>query len=315
MLELKKVVALVVTYNRKELLIESIDSLLNQSYAVKKIIIIDNNSSDGTDELFSTGKYYNNLIIDYHKMKDNIGGAGGFHNGFKIAMKEVDFDFLWIMDDDVIPDKNSLEKLIYDGEKLSDNGIDFSYLASTVYGPQNDFMNVPQVLTTSEKEGLYPDWNRYLDLGLVKIEIATFVSLLIKRNAIDKVGLPIKDYFIWGDDTEYTQRLNRYYGTAFLSGNSKVLHKRKISGTLSLWKEEDKGRMNMYIHYFRNNLLNLYKYKSLKSSIRMIIIYNVESLKNIGCPNWFYKWKIMQRSILQYVRIKKNRYFDFNRDN
>lgn len=311
---MKNVVALVVTYNRKKLLKESIDSLLGQSYPLSNIIVIDNNSSDGTEDLFRSGEYCGRLNIEYHKMEKNIGGAGGFHNGFEIAMRNKNFDFLWIMDDDVIPERDALEKLLFDTDELDNNGVDFSYLASTVFGLNNEIMNVPQILSSAEREGIYPDWNRFLEFGLVKIEVATFVSLLIKRKAIDKVGLPIKDYFIWGDDTEYTQRLNKYYGRAFLSGNSKVLHKRKMAETLSLWKEKDKARMKMYIHYFRNNLLNVYKYKSPRSSVRMIINYNIEAFKNLRNPNWFYKWKIMQRSIWQYIKINKKKYFDFTKN-
>lgn len=307
----KKIIALIVTYNRKELLIESIDALLNQTYSVYKIIIIDNNSTDGTEKLFDADGIYCNSSIKYYQLPKNCGGAGGFHEGFKIAMKDTKFDYLWIMDDDVIPDKDALENLIKDSRLLTDKGENFSYIASSVYGLQNELMNVPVVLTTPEQEGSYPDWNKYLKFGLIKIEVATFVSLMIKRSAIEKIGLPIKEYFIWGDDSEYTQRLNKYYGRAYLSGNSRVLHKRKIAETLSLWREKDKKRMKMYIHYFRNNLLNIYKYNSPKKARRMLIHYNIESFKNIGKPNWFYKWKIMQKSIWKYITIDKNEYFHF----
>lgn len=309
----KKIVALVVTYNRKNLLVESIDALLGQTKSVYKIIVIDNNSTDGTEELFSNGGSYENAKIEFYKMKENLGGAGGFHEGFKLAMEDNNFDYLWIMDDDVIPDLDSLERLLEDSVNLTQHKENFSYLASSVYGLNNEMMNVPQILSAPEHEGKYPDWNEFLEFGLVKIEVATFVSLMIKRDAIAKVGIPIKEYFIWGDDTEYTQRLNKYYGKAYLSGNSKVLHKRKIAETLSLWRENDKNRMGMYIHYFRNNLLNIYRYKNAKSARRMLIHYNIEAIKNISKPNWLYKWKIMQRSIWQYIKTDKKKYFDYTK--
>ena len=48
----KKVEAVVVTYNRKALLQECIDAILNQTVSVEKLILIDNNSTDGTEESY-----------------------------------------------------------------------------------------------------------------------------------------------------------------------------------------------------------------------------------------------------------------------
>ena len=49
--------------------------------------------------------------------------------------------------------------------------------------------------------------------GLVQAEQATFVSLLLRAATVQKVGLPIKEFFIWGDDIEYTRRIARRIGS------------------------------------------------------------------------------------------------------
>ena len=74
-----KVISVVVTYNRLTLLKGCIEALLNQDYENTEILIVDNNSTDGTRE-------YVKEVVEQHseKMKmlfleKNIGGAGGFH--------------------------------------------------------------------------------------------------------------------------------------------------------------------------------------------------------------------------------------------
>ena len=81
----KSVAAVVVTYNRKQLLKECIEALLAQKAKHLRIFIIDNASTDGTEE------YVKGLIdgerVVYLNTGENLGGAGGFCFGIKEAMK------------------------------------------------------------------------------------------------------------------------------------------------------------------------------------------------------------------------------------
>lgn len=262
-----KIAAVVVTYNRKELLKECLDAILKQSHKVDEVIVIDNNSTDNTYEELKKNGYIKNQFIKYVKLEKNIGGAGGFYEGMKIAYGE-NYDWVWIMDDDTIPDKTCLEKLINSFDKINDNKI--SFLASTVYGENGEAMNVPQIDTDAEENG-YQGWYRYLENGIVRIKEATFVSLLINVQAIKKCGLPIRDYFIWGDDTEYTRRITKFFGKAYFIGESKVLHKRKNARNLTIINEENTNRMRNYYYMIRNNLINAKLYRGKKGVIKTLL--------------------------------------------
>lgn len=78
-----KIDAVVVTYNRKALLIECVEAILKQKYAVDKLIIIDNASTDGTEEELKKIEILNRNDVVYKKLEKNIGGAGGFYEGIK----------------------------------------------------------------------------------------------------------------------------------------------------------------------------------------------------------------------------------------
>ena len=82
------IAAVVVTYNRKQLLSECLSALLNQTTKIDSVIVIDNASTDGTGEMFSENGMFNLPEIDYCPMEKNLGGAGGFYEGIKRAYNQ-----------------------------------------------------------------------------------------------------------------------------------------------------------------------------------------------------------------------------------
>ena len=293
------VVSVVVTYNRKELLLECVKAILNQSSKIKKLVLIDNNSSDGTYEFLKEKGIFNNSVIYYKKLEKNIGGAGGFYEGIKEA-QQFEPDWVWIMDDDTIPKENCLENLINAIDQIDEK---ISYIASSIYGENGEFMNVPSINMEKTESG-YPNWYKYLSDGIVRIKEATFVSLLINNDAVKKIGYPVRDYFIWGDDTEYTLRLNKYYGNSYMIGNSVAIHKRKISKSLTIVEEDSINRINFYYYMIRNNLINTKAYYSTKKMIKFFIINQINSIKVLLKPNCklrLKKFYIIHKGLLAFL--------------
>ncbi len=227
----KKVAAVVVTYNRKELLTECIDALLNQNYDNCEILVIDNASTDGTEK--SIEKYKNK--IKYYNTGENLGGAGGFNYGMKKAY-DSGCDFVWLMDDDCIVHKDSLKQLMNHAKNLN---YDFGFLSSKVLWKDNTIckMNI-------QKNSLFKkndDWNT----NRINIIMATFVSFLVPISVINEVGFPITDFFIWADDLEYSRRISRKYN-CYLVNDSVVTHKSKnnIGSNIAIDESENLSRYN-----------------------------------------------------------------------
>jgi len=295
---------IVVTYNRKTLLTECLDALQNQTYPVHKIIIIDNASTDGTKEVVEE-KQYNNL--EYILMESNTGGAGGFYHGLKKG-REEDCDWLWLMDDDTIPYPDSLEKLINGIDIINKKSLNpIGFVASTVFGPDNECMNVPGILLTPSENG-YPRWYRLLAESIVELESATFVSTLVNKNAVLKCGLPCRDYFIWGDDTEYTMRISKNYGSGYFIGNSKVIHKRLNAKALDITYEDNDNRLKMYHLLYRNGAINEMVYNG-KSCLYVFVKGIQMSLKMLAKGSGAKKMLIVLKGYLeaisQYKRFKR----------
>ncbi len=257
MFEKIKVCAVVVTYNRKEILLQCLTAILKQSIKIEKLIIVDNNSTDGTEKLLEEQGYFDNEVIYYQKLMENTGGAGGFHEGMKIA-RSMDPDWVWIMDDDVIPEKNCLEELLKADQITCE---EVSFYASAIRNADGMAMNVPKL--SRKQFTKYTDWYQYLDYGLVQITKATFVSLLINGRAIQKCGLPWAPFFIWGDDSEYTQRIIRDFGPAYMVGTSKAIHMRGSGEELSIVRETNVNRIPLYFYLYRNNLIGFWEYENV----------------------------------------------------
>ncbi len=252
---MSRVQAVVVTYNRKEVLTECLDAIFAQTVSVEKVILVDNNSTDGTEAYLQDKGYMDNPIIKYIKLPENVGGAGGFYAGMKAA-SEAQPDWIWIMDDDVLPEGTCLEELMKAREVIDGK---VSFLASSVRGQNNEAMNVPKIF--KDQFSKYTDWYKYLNDGIVQIVKATFVSLLVNIEAVNQCGLPWAKFFIWGDDSEYTQRVIRDYGPAYMVGKSLAVHKRSGSEELSIVKEENVNRIPLYFYYYRNNFIGFWEYE------------------------------------------------------
>lgn len=293
-----KVCAVVVTYNRKAMLETCINSLLKQSYKNFDILIIDNASTDGTYDYIC--KYLSDRI-HYFNTGANLGGSGGFYYGMKKAY-EVGYDWLWIMDDDVMPTDNALAELINHLNKVKT----VSFLASAVYSKDNKAMNTPEISRYSTNG--YKFWYDKLEYGMVRLAHATFVSLLINRQAIKKCGLPCKDYFIWGDDIEYTMRLIGKFGAAYMVGSSKVYHLRSSSSALSIFTEKDPNRLKMYYYMIRNTLLNTKTYFGKVAYKNAFKRYYKDCIKLLFMKNNYRRIKI--KTILRAITDFKNKKYD-----
>ncbi|MBQ8720269.1 MAG: glycosyltransferase family 2 protein [Clostridia bacterium] len=299
-----RICAVVVTYNRKVLLAQCIEALLDQTYKKYDILLIDNASTDGTAEYIAP---YLSERVKYFNTGANLGGSGGFYYGMKLAY-EAGYDWIWIMDDDVIPTGGALKALVNAKGKVKTA----SFLASCVYSKDETAMNSPEISRYATNG--YRFWYENLNNKMVRLAHATFVSLLINRCAIDKCGLPLKDYFIWGDDTEYTMRVIGRYGAAYIVGDSKVYHMREIKSNLNLMNEVAPGRIKMYYYMVRNTLTNTETYtgkEALKDNIKR---YKRDCIKIALGRGAHRKLKI--KTILKAIRDFKRRRYDvgaFNR--
>jgi len=236
---MKKVGTLVVTYNRLYLLKEAIDSLRSQTFKDMQIVVVNNGSTDGTKEWLEMQEDI------YIITQENLGGAGGFFTGMKY-IAEAGYEYCWLMDDDVECEPTALEELLK-AIQIDEN---IGFVCSKIMDMEGKPNNVPDIDLRLTKNG-YPFWYDKIEYQMVKIRVATFVSVLIPTKHIVELGLPYKEFFIWCDDTEYTKRITNKYNS-YIACKSEVIHKRTQSGFIAFYLEKNQERLKFYFYKFRN---------------------------------------------------------------
>lgn len=274
---------IIVTYNRIEKLKIALDSFAKQSFLPKYVLVVNNHSTDNTEEYL---KEWNNIDDGFDKYiintETNLGGSGGFFIGQEEALK-LDADWIWFSDDDAYPDIDALEKANeflekYEykemlaaicGKVINNGKIHYAHRRNL----KKRLFNVK--IIKSEEEDYKKDF--------FEINLFSYVGTIINKNYLLEYGLVNKNYFIYYDDTEHSYRLSK---------NGKILCVPNITITHDIWDNKVTECDWRTYYSIRNNLIFIktvskryffYNYLKLKIklSVKKIINYKPYSLKLI----------------------------------
>ena len=173
----KRVTAVIVTYNNLLMLRDLLRDLQYQTRKADEIIVIDNASSDGTDQIMERDF----PTVRYIRLAENTGSAGGYHEGIKTALEKS--DLIWTLDDDVRLHPDSLEQLVKGLEELDSK------------------LPVGSVRSVATRCDETPP---------SRLEFFPWRGTLLKTEVIRKIGLPLKELFIYGEDLEFAMRFNAH---------------------------------------------------------------------------------------------------------
>lgn len=263
-MSVNEVVCIIVTFNRADLLKKVVHGVLNQTKNVSKIIIVDNNSQDNTSEIVGLFKLsFNNIV--YHNTGSNLGGAGGFHAGFTIA-EDYPYDYIWVMDDDCLPEPNCLEELLK--VNIENVGIvqpmrynldgSCAELSPVEYDLKNPFNLNPKTKSVLDcYGGLTSD-------SIIELHGVPFEGPLISKKVIQDVGYPNPNFFIFYDDLDFSIRARKLGYKIFCSRKAKAtrLLINNQRNDLRSWKGYFMLRNLFYIHsiYGENSFVKFKPY-------------------------------------------------------
>lgn len=200
----KKIVAIIVTYNRLEKL--KICWRAISSQYIYGVVIVNNNSSDGTKEWIDAIK--DDRLTALH-LEKNIGGAGGFRKGCEYGLTHFqDTDWFLLFDDDAYAEPHLIDKFIT-------ASIDSDLVSTKVLTPNGHTgkMNIPLVKVPRSLHDiieyiLKPDKftvNCNRSSRPAKVVVSSFVGLFISHECLKKMVHEIRaEFFIYCDDAYFT---------------------------------------------------------------------------------------------------------------
>lgn len=239
-----KVAVIVVTYNGKQWIEKCIGSLLKSLYKVD-IIVVDNGSTDGT--LASLEEYANIQLI---KTKKNLGFAKANNEGIKMALQQ-NADYIFLLNQDAWIEKDTIEKLLDIANTNKDYGvISPMHLNGSYTALDIKFANylIPENCKTIISD-LYMNKLKPLYDAVFVNAAAWFIPV----NCIKKVGLFDGIFFMYGEDSNYLQRI-QYHG--YKTGITTVC-------TICHDREERQGK------------LNISNYNKWQQSESLVILLNI----------------------------------------
>lgn len=268
-----------------------IESLLKISYSNYKIVVVDNNSEDESVEMLN--KMYQGIdIIHVIESKENFGFSGGNNLGIKYAL-ENNCKYVLLLNNDTVVEQNFLDSIINVMEQDSEAGI--------YTGKINYYSNKNKIWFgggkfiwwkgNSEHIGCNEKDDGSFDLTQ-KITFATGCYMLMKASVIKKVGLMPEKYFLYYEDTEYSNRFIRQGYNIVYYPQSIIYH--KVSASTGIQSDLSQYYINRNrLIYIRDNILGMKK-------VVAYVFYTFSTLKNIF--NKKYRFQIVKRSWLDFMK-------------
>ncbi len=293
-----KVVAVIVTHNRAEKLKTCLEHLFAGSIVPDEIVVMNNASTDETKTILDNYAFRYSRIYPVH-LEDNLGGAGGFELGMKIAF-ERGAELFWLMDDDCYVGSSALSNLIITHNKMTEHaktkGKPVGFVCSKVNWIDGSVCEMNQPSVDWDFLGVFK-----ADFPVVKVIGCSFVSCMISRTAVKEVGYPIGKFFIWFDDAEYTRRISDHFD-CYCALNSEVTH--ATPNNEGVWF----GNINKYnFHKFRLGARNESWYRFYQKGFidwLYFIIYRDREMR-IGGVRWRYRakifWYFLQGTLARFI--------------
>ena len=235
---MKEIGIVICNYNKKEYILNCIQSVLKADGDNYDIYVVDNASTDGSAEAIKE-KYGQQVILIENE--ENIGGAGGFDTGLEIVLKK-DYKYYMLMDNDILVDKEAITALYHFMESNEHQNV--GMVGSKVY-----FMDDPERIwgyggTIDFQEYIQKDNYKNMkdSAEIPEISYCDYVaacSLMVRAEAVKKVGIMPRENFIYWDDMEWGYRFNQAGYKVCVYGKSKIWH-----------KAGGRNAGNTFIHYY-----------------------------------------------------------------
>lgn len=221
----KSVSIIILNWNSHQDTIECVESCLALDYTPYEIVLVDNASADGSEDILRKAFPRLKLI----QTGINLGYAGGNNIGIRHAL-EKNADYIWLLNNDTVVTPQALKVLIAHAESNPAVGLVGSKILS--YSEPSRLLSaggrVDMRTGLTEHIGFGCEdtgqFDQPLDTGYL-----TGCSLLAKRKVIEDIGFMNESYFLYFEETEWCVKAIRRGYRLMYAPASVVYHKESVS--------------------------------------------------------------------------------------
>lgn len=307
------VTAVIVTYGERFHFVEKVIFALKKE-SINKIILVLNGVGDNSKrQIASLDK--KEPLVHVLDLKENTGSANGFSQGMLFS-KKMDSNFIWLLDDDNEPQKNALKTLKIYWEILEKENIK-NLMSLVSYRPDRKVYK--DAIESQNPYLMIGDKNSFLGFNFKKflkkkplnrveknhgvIAVAPYGGSFFHSSLIESIGIPNKDFFLYGDDFDFFYRITKAKGNIYLIAGSKIkdlevsfnLNKKKGKLNTRFFLTDSKERLYYNI---RNNIVFEKNFVDNKCVylFNMISYFIFAFLLFLLKPSHFWKYKLLFKS-------------------
>lgn len=285
-----KVAIIIVNWNGWKDSLECLESLRGVKHPDFSVYMVDNGSADGSQSKLADFK---SSTFGYQLIQNsaNLGFAGGNNVGIKKALEDG-AEFILLLNNDTIVSPNFLALLVSAANSDSAIGIVgpkiyFSEGITAVAGLQRIWFGGGK-LNWLKTRGYHLDYDRTDTLSqsasdeILNTDYITGCCMLVKREAIEKIGLLSEDYFLYYEDVDWCLRVRQAgYKIAYVPG-AFIWH--KIS------RSANAGSPQYVYYHSRNGLMLSWRFAGMLKRVALI---------------GFIKWLIAKQLVKLFIPSKK----------
>lgn len=278
-----KIGIVLVTFNRINDLKVTLEAYEKQSLLPEFVLVVDNYSTDGTVEYLKEWEAKENGVFPRKVayLPSNVGGSGGFYHGMKLAMENAECDWVFVADDDAVPETQMLQKLVEFHDSHGELMKDTVALCTSVYN-KDHYSGIHRCRLTKSVFGMVEKFvpEEEYEKEFFEIDIYSFVGTMIRKEVLSKAGLAREDFFIYNDDYEHACRV-RKYGKMICVPSSVMMHVDNLNYTKeATWRDYYATRNAVIMH--RTHFGNFYgMLRGMRRLLVALTTLNPEKIKVI----------------------------------
>ena len=255
----KKVFIIIINYGTPEHTIECLQSICENNFGRFQAVVVDisniHQSVEKIDHWIEKRDDNRFLLI---QEKKNNGFAFANNIGLKYSMQQDDCDFIWILNNDTVIAKNSLEELIncykqntkrevvgFIGSKILD--YKDKAIIQNVGGRFNKWTGYSVLTGMGEKD------TGQFDIKENKVDYVVGASMFFHSSIINQIGLMPEDYFLYYEDIDWCLTAQKAGFKNISCTKSRVYHKQGISTGAKLLADDDhlQNKKHLYLSYLK----------------------------------------------------------------